>query len=151
MKNVLIWGGIGIAALVAFVLLRSKTAAASPTASTGTAGYIADANALWNSYTAGQTKSTSQNVASTFAGLANNSNAFGKNTGSPGLSIGGSSAGGIQSSGSGAGVPVASTGSDLGTQTTIYDQTSDDALNGGFGTSDGSDFADDGSDFDSGD
>lgn len=115
MKKILIFTGIAAAVVAVWYLLTrnssSGSAAASPTVqTTGTATTVAP---WWNTFaTPRSLAATGSFVATAFNGMRDLSNAFGRNVGSvvPGVSVGGSAAGGIQSSGSGAGLPVATNG-----------------------------------------
>ena len=136
----------GVAAI--FLLKKSSPAtgargASNTVASTGTATTPAAWLPGWNGFTQTQQQNLGAATNSAFSNLAGLSNNFGENDGgtNPGVSVGGSASGGVQSSGSGAGLPVADSSPDLGDQVTVADQSTAAPLNG-YDDSDYSDFGD---------
>jgi uncharacterized membrane protein YgcG len=108
MKKILFWAAAIVAVLaVVWYFGRRKTAKANGTVATiGTQRPLDSYFSVWDSFNAATQNATSANVRSAIGSLFAVANNFGKNDGGNSrVSISGSSAGGTQSSGSGAGVP----------------------------------------------
>jgi hypothetical protein len=148
MKNIWIWilGILGVFVVIYLWMKGSGGATATPGTqqSTGTQTTQDAWLAGWNGFTGSSLKNLGASARNSLSGLFARSNNFGVNDGgtNPGVSIAGSLLGGLQSSGSGAGVP-SSTMSVQSAQSSPATQSTAAPLNG----YDDSDYADYGDDF----
>ena len=115
MKNIWIWilGGVALIGVL-YLYMKRGTARNTPSqANPGTAGNPAAWFGGWMGYTQNALAGGTATAQGAFSALNSLSNAFGLNDGgNSDVSIGGSSAGGVQSSGSGAGVATDDSGYD---------------------------------------
>jgi len=152
MKKIVMWiVGLGALALGAWYFFFRKPATPARTQQTTNTANTAPQPWFpgWSGFNQQSLDNVTKTQTSFFDGLKQLANNFGVNDGgrNPGVSVGGSKAGGTQSSGSGAALPVSDNSSDLGVQTSVADQSSDAPLNG-YDDSDYNDFGDDGTSFD---